>query len=104
MRRGVGNVSVYQPSLAGEHSSLSFSVPHPPISLPHLPSVRLPIFLFSSPTTGQTLVDFRAYYMDQKTGTMKPTKTGMSLTVDAWHKVLENIDEINAAVAELEKK
>ena len=53
---------------------------------------------------GVSLVDIREFYIDKDTQEKKPGKKGISLTEDVWRKLLEQKDEIDAALAELDGK
>ncbi|KAM9926131.1 hypothetical protein OXX59_003432 [Metschnikowia pulcherrima] len=53
---------------------------------------------------GVSLVDIREFYIDKDTQEKKPGKKGISLTEDVWRKLLEQKDEIEAALAELDGK
>ncbi|QBM88115.1 Transcriptional Coactivator p15 PC4 [Metschnikowia aff. pulcherrima] len=53
---------------------------------------------------GVSLVDIREFYIDKDTQEKKPGKKGISLTEDVWRKLLEQKDEIDAALAELNGK
>lgn len=51
-------------------------------------------FMEVSKFHGKTYVSIREYYKDSS-GQQKPTKKGISLTVDQWKKVVENAEKIN---------
>ncbi|KAF8004617.1 hypothetical protein HF325_000074 [Metschnikowia pulcherrima] len=53
---------------------------------------------------GVSLVDIREFYSDKDTQEKKPGKKGISLTEDVWRNLLEQKDEIDAALAELDGK
>lgn len=53
---------------------------------------------------GVSLVDIREFYIDKDTQEKRPGKKGISLTEDVWRKLLEQKDEIDAALAELDGK
>ncbi|KAF9147198.1 hypothetical protein BGX20_006718, partial [Mortierella sp. AD010] len=46
----------------------------------------------------QTLIDIREFYYDEN-GDPKPGKRGISLTKDQFQYIVDNIDEINKAIA-----
>ena len=48
---------------------------------------------------GKLLVDIREFYYSE--GEMKPGKKGISLSVDCWNKINDNIDFINESIKEL---
>jgi hypothetical protein len=46
---------------------------------------------------GQTLIDIREYFSTDK-GETKPTKKGISLTLDLWKKLKEHMGSIDEAI------
>lgn len=49
---------------------------------------------------GKTLIDIREYY-EPEVGNLKPGKKGISLTVDQWRKLTDQIEDINARIEEM---
>lgn len=50
---------------------------------------------------GVRLVDIREFYIDKDTKERKPGKKGISLTEDAWRKLLDVRGEVNEALSAL---
>lgn len=46
---------------------------------------------------GKTYVSIREYYQDSS-GQQKPSKKGISLTVDQWKKLVESTEKINDTI------
>ncbi|KAI9100643.1 transcriptional Coactivator p15-domain-containing protein [Phlyctochytrium arcticum] len=49
-----------------------------------------------------TLVDIREYYKDKTSGTEKPGKKGISISVSAWKTIKEHFEEIDSAITQIE--
>ncbi|KAK4685612.1 activated RNA polymerase II transcriptional coactivator p15, partial [Tremellales sp. Uapishka_1] len=47
---------------------------------------------------GKTLVDFREFYKDKTSGELKPGSKGLSLTLEQWEKLKENMSAIDAMI------
>ncbi|KAI5860185.1 PC4-domain-containing protein [Durotheca rogersii] len=45
---------------------------------------------------GKVFVNLREYYSDSSSGSLKPGKKGITLTIEQYHKLLEAIPSINA--------
>ncbi|KAF7994567.1 hypothetical protein HCN44_004039 [Aphidius gifuensis] len=44
---------------------------------------------------GKTLIDIRTMYTDKNSGELKPTKKGISLSVEQWRKLVDSIEDID---------
>ncbi len=48
---------------------------------------------------GYELIDVRAYYRDNQTGELKPTRKGITLSVDLYDKLKDAILKLEKAIA-----
>ena len=48
---------------------------------------------------GYELIDVRAYYRDNETGELKPTRKGITLSVDLYDKLKEAILKLESAIS-----
>ncbi|CAJ0579722.1 unnamed protein product, partial [Mesorhabditis spiculigera] len=51
-------------------------------------------FVSISEFNGKKFVDIREYYSDKATGEMKPGRKGIALSIDQFHIIKSNIDQI----------
>ena len=55
-------------------------------------------YLTVSKFKGSKFVNIRKYYLDKNSGEEKPGKEGLALTPDQFKVLLDNTDQINAAI------